>query len=700
MLHRSRSRDHGSSTPGPTSFTKSQMNDFLADLRTNRPPRPCGSRPPPDSYRSPARQSMQTRDDSLSRSSMSSDSTKALGHSRSSSAMSYYHTTTSLTSGRSSPEKLHLNTLRDQAHRNIEKQQSHSVRVAMDALNTKSEDSVVIAAGIEASDLVWKHENPGAPYQVGDPLTRSRVDLPLDPSEIAEPVSIEVERRDQDSIICHHKPARKLSGAFSKNRLSSKRKSIGRLSSGNFRKLSIPNARENIWHDQANSSTTEAREYTQSKMSFSTHSRRNPFARAHTARQDSLASKNESPAYKPPDRFEIHRNPPSRSKDPFYKSNVPVHTDDGTTGPSIETSSDEREVRYKDGIEVRGDDIRAATSRSLRDRSPNLPSPIFVSDSPGRPIVSFDKGWKPSDREKDPSDNARTSQTRPTLEREETRDVPANPTRKAVSAPAVPTLKDMDEACRVNERQAGLLNGAPSIAVNAEPVIPEISICETPSVHIEDTTSATSTPVVITPSICEPDTPDNMTVTPTPKPRQPRFEIRSARPPPRHAVTAPTSSSNPQVTPHLMRADPTLCAQCALPIYGRTVAAAGTRFHPECFTCFHCSEALECVQFYPEPPVDREERLERIERRLVGDEVDPPDGCSMLDDNDDSLRFYCHLDYHEFFSPRCKNCKTPIEGEMIEALGAQYHPGHFFCANCGDVSTPGDHGRLKLIYFI
>jgi hypothetical protein len=44
------------------------------------------------------------------------------------------------------------------------------------------------------------------------------------------------------------------------------------------------------------------------------------------------------------------------------------------------------------------------------------------------------------------------------------------------------------------------------------------------------------------------------------------------------------------------------------------------------------------------------------------------------------------LDYHEFFSPRCKSCKTPIEGEVVVACGAEWHVGHFFCAQCGDVS--------------
>lgn len=48
------------------------------------------------------------------------------------------------------------------------------------------------------------------------------------------------------------------------------------------------------------------------------------------------------------------------------------------------------------------------------------------------------------------------------------------------------------------------------------------------------------------------------------------------------------------------------------------------------------------------------------------------------------IRFYCSLDYAEMFAPRCKSCKTPIEGEVIVAAGAEWHVGHFFCAECGD----------------
>lgn len=103
------------------------------------------------------------------------------------------------------------------------------------------------------------------------------------------------------------------------------------------------------------------------------------------------------------------------------------------------------------------------------------------------------------------------------------------------------------------------------------------------------------------------------------------------------------------------------------------MTANSTRFHPECFTCFNCNTGLECVAFYPEPEEKRTERLSQYE--------DPQDA-------DQCPRFYCHLDFHEFFSPRCRSCKTPIEGEVVLACGGEWHVGHFFCAECGDVSSP------------
>ena len=91
------------------------------------------------------------------------------------------------------------------------------------------------------------------------------------------------------------------------------------------------------------------------------------------------------------------------------------------------------------------------------------------------------------------------------------------------------------------------------------------------------------------------------------------------------------------------------------------------------------------MAFYPEPTIHRTSRLARIEVRASDSNVpDEIDGYKASEDGDTSLRFYCHLDFHELFSPRCRSCKTPIEGEVVLACGGEWHKGHFFCAQCGD----------------
>ena len=124
---------------------------------------------------------------------------------------------------------------------------------------------------------------------------------------------------------------------------------------------------------------------------------RNPFARLRSTKGSSITRANTDPLpeTKKLDRVEIQRNPPSQSKDPLYTTNQLAE-------PTLEESrpvKEEVNMKMKDGKEVRSDDIRKATSMSLRDRSSKLPTPSMVSDSPGRPIVSFDPNWRPAEAE-------------------------------------------------------------------------------------------------------------------------------------------------------------------------------------------------------------------------------------------------------------------------------------------------------------
>ncbi|KAG8410199.1 hypothetical protein J3459_017307 [Metarhizium acridum] len=99
------------------------------------------------------------------------------------------------------------------------------------------------------------------------------------------------------------------------------------------------------------------------------------------------------------------------------------------------------------------------------------------------------------------------------------------------------------------------------------------------------------------------------------------------------------------------------------------------------------------MEISPEPELQRKARLERIRRREAGEILDEVPGMTMEEDGDERLRFYCHLDWHELFAPRCKHCRTPILGEHIVALGEHWHYGHFFCAECGD---PFEHGMTHI----
>ena len=692
MLHRARSRDYART--GPTNFTKEQMSEYLADLRTKPPAKPLGSRPPPSSQ-SPTRRSMHSHEPSLTRSSFSSVSSKDLGHSRSSNVLSHRHGAESVNSGRSSPEKMYFNTLRDPEHRRAEKEETHAVRVAMDALHTRDHHAIDEAARQEATEIVRRHKAPSVPYRPPEHVPL----MPVDPSDL-----VERELDGSNALHCtnpvdenarHRSPSRKLSGKFSFNRLSARRGSVSGIHAIGDPIHQFPNEVEKIWQDDDSEVNQVVPEPSPRKTSLTQRSRRNPFARAQSTRQN-VGPVTDCADTKPRlDKIEIYRNPPTQSRDPTYTSNSSLAKKESSLqlqSPDEHVGNEEGGVHYRNGIEVRGKDIRAATSRSLRDRSKNLPSPAFVSGEPGRPIVSFHGDWRPPKKDDAGTSNVRPFGGRPSPKSNCWPNATMSSSDKAASAPVVPTLRDMDEASLTSHTRAPSMTGSvPAIAVDdgsVTPHVPGIHVNDVPAISVHDeSTSKASIAGILTPSIQKPDDPESLLITPTPKPRpnKPHASV-AARPQPRHSATAPATAPPSQTTPHAVRVGSTLCAQCALPIYGRTVAAAGTRFHPECFICCHCGEGLECVQFYPEPEESREARLDRMDRRLAGEDVDPPEGCSIEEDNDDSLRFYCHLDYHEFFSPKCKNCKTPIEGEMIVALGSQYHPGHFFCANCGDVS--------------
>ncbi|CZT22680.1 uncharacterized protein RCC_08385 [Ramularia collo-cygni] len=729
------------SSPSPT-----RTASYLKDLRRDRPQRPAGSRPAPVSSRSVKRASASavatppttiTRDDVTTRVPPRSPFAGR--------PLARAPTPTIREEGpddeepkeETEEEVSEKSTQRRSAYmengmRWMEKQEAKSLRMALEDMDLEEERKVHSAARDEAAELVWKHRYPeqAAKASFANPdldkyskhlrrgsYQRSHSSAEEDRSASSSSTDEEGSRRASYNPQRSSTPVESVKRRMSSDRTS---KSYGpladavakdiavahrRSSSGSVRVLSgekkmFMSPQDKIWEDPCEeaeiSPPSPVREPVRVQQAprvelpaipslpptMSSSVRKNPFARVRAQFDSSkLERANSAPTLQSlphapipvlrHDRVEIQRNPPTQSRNPWYVSNQslpptpppqPPGREEDETAPKNATptrrSVDDdvvEEVRMKDGKEVRGDDIRAATGKRRTDYSPNLPRPTLVSDKPGRPIVSFEK------KKEIVLEEGRSA----------VRELPSTP------------------------RQASPIHSIPSINLpnDHHPPVPTINLPDEqssiPTINFPDDASAVPTinfpddhPTIPTinlpgdsPSIPTINLPgdDDAPTSPSTSPTHSNNSIPQrplpspARPVPHHAATAiglPSHRSTPHYTPSL-RSIPTgaLCTHCALPIAGRILSAAGNRFHPGCFVCHTCGTNLECVAFYPEP--DQANRDREAEQ---GD-----------------VRFFCHLDYHEHFSPRCKSCKTPIEsGEVISACGATYHPGHFFCAECGD----------------
>ena len=617
----------------------------------------------------------------------------------------------------------------------MERQEVKSLRMALEDMDVGEEEKVHAAAQDEAAELVWKHQNQAAPFAHPDaPYKNPDVDRGTDSdrrrdyhshlrkgsyqrshSQDAVPVlaqrsasggsqdsskdgSISSKRKSMDVLRRVSPPSGTV--AVKKNRTPSG-KSFGglaeavaddiarahrRVSSGSKRILSgekkmFMHPSDKIWEDpqeeQAPTETPPPDPPKSTVPSQPAHIRKNPFARVRM-QAERLERANSEPIISTPMRhsIEIQKNPPSQSRNPWYMSNeqLPPTSPSRDDRPADEVSP--KVTPTKEGREVRSDDIRSATSKQRKDYSPKLPRPTMVSDKPGRPIVSFKQDWKPKEVVLEemkalpmPQISVEPQKTsgmaRPHIPRSQTVAVPQISVGEAPKPPI------------------------PIINLPDDPPVPSIVLPEEP-----DYARAQSAPSVPTISVDPPSiniqAPAIQIDVPEDEPTNARNSAGSRRPLPRHAATSPLPKSTPHCTP-FVRPSGALCAHCALPIVGRILSAANERFHPGCFVCNECNTNLELVAFYPEPEKQRSERLCRIAARLAGVEVSIPEDMTPdqafqqeVEDGDETLRFYCHLDFHELFSPRCKSCKTPIEGEVIVACGAEWHVGHFFCAQCGD----------------
>ena len=738
-----------SSSAKPTTLDPQKVweAEYLTKLRTNRPARPSGSRPLPNRSVAPspaptAGQPVRPLS-ALSRPFLSTaQSDTAVVPGRCSSAMSHRkpHSilpsastrlgrplvqepqlastkrdfSASTTTSTGSSTTITSGTYIERGSRWLERQEARSLREALEDKDIQDQQRLHKAAQKEASELVSEHRNPQAPVNPYKPYKHYKQHLDKDSHARSQSHDLFGEFNRSDSVtspsqrsvsdtsssaknegdrsqerqvfvrllVDDDKADQKaatseshvLGNALEKNvyrnftnplkpsSLFSRRRASGsKLRKASGEKGLFSNPDDRIYEEpeevmNTSQSPVEAHEQQLVPLKSKT---RNSLPKVKFAKDQSTPSTTTPTELNhKPSRFEIHRNPPSQSRNPDYVRNAlpPTPTDSTST---TDSDSNANRSGSRNDVEIRGDDIRAATSMRLKDRSPKLPTPTAVSDRPGRPIVSFDPDWKPSEsqakRNRSPSSFV-ASHSKP----ERPLPVILPPSNSTASDLLIPTINFPE---------------SPQVEIQG---VPEISVSSAPSISI----SGVDDP---TPSRTE----KAASARPLPRPFTKPSVQPNHRPLPHHSSTAPNSTSH--WSPSTQHRATAQCYACALPISGRIVSAASQRFHPHCFSCFNCGELLECVAFYPEPDTFRSTRITRIHAR-ANDEPVPSDAegtSSPEDDGDESLRFYCHLDFHEKFSPRCRSCKTPIEGEVVLACGGEWHKGHFFCAECGD---PFDEG--------
>ncbi|KAI9595073.1 hypothetical protein BDF19DRAFT_385682 [Syncephalis fuscata] len=107
-------------------------------------------------------------------------------------------------------------------------------------------------------------------------------------------------------------------------------------------------------------------------------------------------------------------------------------------------------------------------------------------------------------------------------------------------------------------------------------------------------------------------------------------------------------------------AQTTTCRRCQIVIAeGQLVRALGGSYHMECFRCIDCNEIV-ANKFFP------------------------------ITDADGNQHPTCERDYFRRLNLICDQCKDPLRGSYITALGRKFHMDHFSCSACNTVFGPQD----------
>ncbi|OAQ81470.1 LIM domain-containing protein [Purpureocillium lilacinum] len=410
------------SPPTASYMSNDQFASYLSELRANRTTRPGGARPLPSqlsrastgrySLGGASAQDAAINDASHQRTPSQAPSVAAASiRSRlsTSSGRDYYPATS--TAPLKPSDVVPTRTYMERGQRWMEKEEAVSLRDAMEEMDIRSgaqdgsgsgsgsddETRLYNAALDEAAELVWQHQNGVVPRPPDGPY-RYRPHLRKNSYAHARTASIGADSDDvAPSGLRRDMGSRSVSGSSTGSDGSSyaprhsldsnqcagnrKQKPYGSVGAHNRRtslkrnisgEVERPFSGDQIWEEPEVSGGSEGVASGRASPNKLSNKPPNPVSSSRF-----FPSRDAAAQVKPLNRVDIYRNPPTQTRNAQYTRNTPSPGPGPTPDPS---------VPRKNGMEVRSDDIRAATSRRLKDRSSRLPEPTAVSDSPGRPI--------------------------------------------------------------------------------------------------------------------------------------------------------------------------------------------------------------------------------------------------------------------------------------------------------------------------
>jgi len=155
------------------------------------------------------------------------------------------------------------------------------------------------------------------------------------------------------------------------------------------------------------------------------------------------------------------------------------------------------------------------------------------------------------------------------------------------------------------------------------------------------------------------------------------------------------------------------CAKCGKPILDDLISALDKTYHRSCFTCFSCDRPFtdifhehernpycqECYSKCIAPKcVSCGEAILSTYTAALGGYWHPQcficqePGCGPFKNGkffELNGKPYCETHYLQRIGASCAQCKKPISGRCVSAMGKRFHPNHFICNLCKEPLTQG-----------